>query len=866
MDKFDFLNQKNDNLMTDDSESSATSLEFEISETAPEETGPVFSVDADITPVATGVTVETVSRGKFEPEQPKEEFSIPDSFEINERYNTQSFLETPAAIRPTYLPRFTEVSETYRMQNDPRPRPKAEPPVVKSVDEYDPTSELDATSETVEEGRVEKVVVTSTPLRNPEPTDETLTVLKFSTPMDDVVEDATEETDNEPVVEEIPAVEVIAEEESAAAEPPVDESIDVIDETVSECDAGVEFAPKNMTIPDPDATFSIVEFAPANTDPVEEPLGASDADRKGAKVSHSEFESPVQRDSVKDRFLDTLMSIKVRLIGTAMLLIAMIVLDCLSNFGVDIFAGTALSALPYAGAILDMFFSICAFMLTVPEAFGAFRLLFKGRFTPELFSVVSLVAIIINDLTIAVNSASSYVTFGVFFGLQCFAIVFAAYSRAESDFVSFKLISRNVAKNVLDRRLTRELPRENLALDGAVDEYKSKTARMFRTVFVSNFFKRSSERCENFVNSAMMLGISAGVALVTGLVSFFLNGYSTVSGVQAMTMVFMLSLPIFSILSHKIPYKHACLQAESEESAFVGESSVYECADIDVFTYEDTEIFGVEDVALRKVHLYGKAYNTPKAMKQMYALFSVVGGPLDFVFSSALDRKCPPAQNIVIEDNGVCGIMDGHKICAGTEEYMISHGIAIPDDDYRTNTSSSDSTKVMYGAEDGEVYVKFFIRYSFSEEFTMLLPDLKEKKIVPLIYTRDPNITVDLLKVLTLGEDIIRVMKKYVPRHQEEKTYRRIDSGIVTHGDKNNAINMVLLAKKYSAFQSSLEATELISMIVGAVLAVVLMMCNMLALPATLLAVWQIAWCAVLYVRSKLTFPPHQNKDVDSAE
>ncbi|MBQ2686259.1 MAG: hypothetical protein IJF55_00820, partial [Clostridia bacterium] len=396
-------------------------------------------------------------------------------------------------------------------------------------------------------------------------------------------------------------------------------------------------------------------------------------------------------------------------------------------------------------------------------------------------------------------------------------------------------MSRNVAKNVLDRRLTRELPRENLALDGVIDEYNSKTARMFRTVFVSNFFKRSSVSCENFVNSAMIIGIGAGISLVTGLVSFFLDGYSLVSGAQSLAMVFMFSYPVFSILNHKLPFKHLCSRAALEESAFVGESSVFEGADIDVFTYEDTEIFGIEDVSLRKVHLYGKAYNTPKAMKQMYALFSVVGGPLDFVFSSALDRKCPPAQDIIIEDNGISGMMDGHRICAGTEEYMLSHGISIPAEDYRTNTSSSDSTKVMYGAEDGAVYVKFFIRYSFSEEFTMLLPELKDKKIVPLVYTRDPNIDTELLRVLTLGEDIIRVMKKYVPRTAEEKTYRRVDSGIVTHGNKDNAINMVLIAKKYATLQSSLAATELISMIVGAVLAVVLAIGDMFVLPATLL-------------------------------
>ena len=146
----------------------------------------------------------------------------------------------------------------------------------------------------------------------------------------------------------------------------------------------------------------------------------------------------------------------------------------------------------------------------------------------------------------------------------------------------------------------------------------------------------------------------------------------------------------------------------------------------------------------------------------------------------------------------------------------------------------------------------------------MLLPDLKEKKIVPLIYTRDPNITTDLLKVLTLGEDVIRVMNKYVPRSSEEKTYQCIDSGMVTHGNKDNAINMILLSKKYAAFQSTITATELISMIVGAVLAVVLAIGDMFVIPATLLALWQIVWCAVLYVRSRLTFGTHSKADEEA--
>ena len=769
-----------------------------------------------------------------------------------------SFVQPTDSIRTTYIPRFTEVSETYRMKDDPRPRPKTDTHNVKATKETHTTVDLDPTTEKLEEKEVEKIFVTSTVIRNTEPTDESMTVLKFSVPT--YTEEEEEPLEAVPVLneaeaqtetdgdydEELAEFTVVSEDEEPAKEITLDEKI------------------KNTTIPDPERRFGVVEFTAKKEIAIKEPKGASDNDKK-AKARRSEFDSVVQRDSVKDRFLDVLMSIRVRLAGSVILLLAMVLMDCLPYLGFDVFGKIGLGTIPYAEAFVDIQFCVCIFLFALPEIIKSLASLVKGKLSPELFLILTLVMIVANDLVIIKLKATDYLTFGVIYGLGCVIAIISAYNKTVADFTSFKLVSRNVTKNVLDKSLTRELVYENIALDGAVDEYKSKTARMFRTVFVSNFFKRSAKSCENSANTVLMMGISVGIAAVAGVVSFLLDGYSAVSGIQSATFVIVLGLPMFSILVHKLPYKHACLNAAEEESAFVGESSLYEGSDIDVFTYEDTEIFGVEDVSLRKVHLYGKVYNTPKAMKQMYALFSVVGGPLDFVFSEALDRKCSSATDVVIEENGVSGLVEGQRICAGTEEYMKAHGIAIPDDDYRTNPLSTDSTKVMYGAENGEVYVKFFIRYSFSEEFTMLLPYLKEKKIVPLIYTRDPNITAELLKVLTLGEDIIRVMKKYEPRSREEKTYRRIDSGIVTHGDKGNAINQVLLAKKYTAFQESLGVSELISMIVGTALAVVLAMGDMLVLPATLFALWQVVWCVVFSIRSKLFFRRQPERE-DEAE
>ena len=847
MDKFELFDSDDVEVKAENT----TLLKFEISDTAPSDAESVTDI---YTPVSTGVNFELVDYREEKDEEPKEEFTIPEAFVIDSKYSSPSFVDAPGSTIPAYIPRFTSVSENYRMQDDPRPRYKGDVPVVRVEREESvvaPVPEaLDPTTETVEETDVEKVVVTSTAIRNSAAVDETMTVLKFATePGTEPQEDPMSEEEREELAQ-------IAEIESL--KDPIDPEKTEEAEPSKDSDANEEVEPETADESLETPNISTFEFVPPITCDNDEPLGSSEDSNTS---NTSEFKSPTYRDSVKDKFLDTLMSIRVRLAGALLLMLMMVAVDCLAYFGINALSVVGLGHVSYARAVVDMQFSICIFLFAMPEVIGALGLLAKGKFAPELINVFSLGVIILNDLAIVTGHAKNYLTFGVLYGLECLVTIIASYYKTASAFASFKLVSRNATKNVIDKRLTRELTRENLALDGIVDEYTSKIARMFRTAFVSGFFKRSSRSCENSANTLSMIVIGAGIAFLTGLISFFVHGYSIVSGAQSLTMVFMLSYPVFSLLTHKLPFKHLCNRAALEESAFVGESSVLEGADVDVFAYEDTEIFGVDDVSIQKVHLYGKAYNTPKAMKQMYALFSVVGGPLDFVFSAALDRKCPPAEDVVIEDDGISGMMDGHRICAGTEEYMRKHGITIPEDDYKTNTSSLGSTRIMYGAEDGEVYVKFFIRYSFSEEFTMLLPDLKEKNIVPLIYTRDPNVTTDLLKVLTLGEDVIRVMNKYAPRSAEEKTYNCIDSGMVTHGNKDNAINMILLAKKYATFQSTITATEFISMIVGAVLAVVLAIGDMFVIPATLLSLWQIVWCAVLSVRSRLTFGSHPQPD-----
>lgn len=760
-----------------------------------------------------------------------DEFSLPDSYVSDSRYISESFIDDPMQLSPTYIPRFTEASEKYRSGYKVPERShemhKAD------IADLDPTAEVD-------EGREAPHIIVPGRPTTTDMSDESIRILKFE---EEPQIDAT--TAEEKAVEALksvvieaarPAVSVVADEDDGKAEKPEEPTVEEVETKAAE-------------MPDPFLELTLVDYTPSENDP--ESLSAEEAPLESAPGrEYGEFVRPSQRDATKDGFLDHIVSVKIRLVGALVLLATLVAFDVLSALSVNVFSIFGIGGVSYAAAAVDMQFAACLALFASPEIYRALRNLSRRVFSPELVMIVSLVAIALHSLTVLLTHATTYPTFAILFGIQVVASIAANYHRLSADFSAFKVISKNTVKNILDKRLTRSLPRENLALDGAVDEYDSKIGRLFRAAFISDFFARTGRAVENTVNNALMIAASLGVSLVTAIIALLIGSGGLADFTGAFTFVFMLAFPAFSILVHKLPYHRSVAVTEAEHGAFVGESSIYACSDIDVIAYDDTEIFGLEDVSIKKVHLYGKAYNAGKAMQQMHAIFSAVGGPLRDMFAASVDGESDAIINVNIEDDGISGTLGGHTVAAGTLEYMQRNGISIPEGGEAVSASAGDSTKVMYGAEDGAVYVRFSIRYSFSEEFTMLLPSLKKMGIVPLIYTRDPNLTVDFFRMLTLGDDIIRVMKKHTLPASEDKVYRRVSAGIVTLGDKINAVNMVLFAKKYTAFQNALSTCELIAMLAGTVVAVMFALTGSLALPMSAVALLQLAWCAYLYVRS----------------
>lgn len=737
-------------------------------------------------------------------------------------------LEQPhTGVRHTYVPRFTDVSREYRMKtttDESKTVIKAEekrqkPEIV--VVPYEPTPH---TKEVEEESTVafENTVNVAT-------SDEIdvgeahTTVFKFANPYNDEPAPVDQTPDDEPIAKEPEEVPEPEESEPREYALPVDEL--------------------HMTSHQPAVYTPVTE--------VQEHVGDISNNKRRAGVS--EFTAASQRETFKDKFLDSIMAAKVRLGVSVLLFVIISVIENLWLFGVDIPTIFGIADIPGSMALLDAHFVVALLLLALPEVISSFHKLFIGKATPELYlSVTALFTVLYEVVTVIDAPDGKYLLVGMLFGLITLTSIISSLFRRISDFSTFKMISSTAEKKIVDRKLTRSMPEENLAVDGRVEGYKSKIARVYRASFIADFFKRTGKCAENSRAVLMTLAVVFGLSLVSGTVAFFVGGFSLTFGLMIMSLVMLLGIPTFSLASHKVPFFHASCEALAENSAVIGESSLYDYAGVDVLTFRDTEIFTDEDVTLQRIMLYGKSENLEKAMHQMSAIFAVVGGPLEAMFLDAIDHKAPRARNIKIENDGIIGEVGGCEVRAGTLDYMLRNGVTIPEDNVK-EPSSLLSTKIMYAAENGEVYAKFYIRYTLSEEFTMLLPTLLDDGITPLVYTRDPNVTNELFRNLTAGSDSIRVLKRFSLTDSDDTLYNKVSAGLVTTGDKINVINMLLLSKKYVRFQQRMTITEHSAALVGAALGIVLALTNMAVVPSVLLAVWQIAWCVALFFLSKYT-------------
>lgn len=749
------------------------------------------------------------------------EFSLPSSFTVDEKYNTP-IMEERRTLYSTYVPKFTDASENYRMADQPRP-----PKKTSSVPSVDPTAE--------DEGETRDAVIIGvgdTPVS-------VEAILNITKP--------AAASESSPLQESVRTVEDEREEISSLLATPAEQETPATKaETVEEVSAQAELAKTSplqnadepYTMPDPEeGALRILDYpedvAKGNL-PAETAAAPAPMQRK--LFAPKEYVNVGQKMAFKDMFLDRLNSVAVRLGAAILLTLILCVLENAHLIGLDLLALFKLQRVPFALALLDMQIVICLFLLSAPEIMRGIRSLTKGMFHSELFLPIIFVLQMLHAAVMLIAHRSVGSQYGFVFGLFVIATIVGSYLRHHASFLTFRHVGGREEKLAVEKKMTRLLEKEKFALDGAVDEYKSKTVHFLRTNFVSDFFARERKSAENTRHNLKYLLISLGISLVAGIVMYFI-GNGMVSAVSTLTLTFYLCAPVALLLAHRLPYYQSVRAASAVGGGVVGETSHYDYAGVDVVCYRDTEIFPKGDVSLKHIILYDTTKEFTTVVEQMSSLFSVVGGPLDVLFSETLVKKCPPAEEAFLENGGIFGRIGDVVLHVGDAAYMSEKGIALPKE--KDNRETIDfSTKVMYAAENGRIYAKFYLQYKLNSAFRSHLASFAEEKIVTLVYTRDPNVTDALMRHLADGRDLIRVIKEdatvTMPQQQE-----RVSVGLVSTKGKASAISLLLLCRRYVRMQKKLLQAFWFALGSGAFLGVMLSVFGLISLPSIVYGIWQ---------------------------
>ena len=749
--------------------------------------------------------------------------------------------------RPTtYMPRFTEASEKYRRKGDAKIRERLgikSKQVTEEAENHDeikldPTAEFDADIVGAQDAKTPENVAV-------DESDESIQVMKFSNPEDELEKEAAKEREEiKKLLNSESKSEPEAEPEKVEEEPIEEPAPDIEEE-------------KEYKLPDPDEKeFEVFDFegSDINDTKVKTPE-VKPAARKSKKVSENEFSNPIQRDGIKDRFLDSLISIRIRYVASVIFALAIVAFELLVAMGTvkyGVFPGS--EKIANAG-LVDVLLGGCMFIMMAPEVIRSVKNLSSKKITADFLTIPVFLVFAVYTIAVSLLADNTkYILVGTLFSVNMLPLISASLYRTKADFIAFKMIAQPEDKQTIDVQNTRDFEVENKALDGAVDEYKSKFARTFTTSFVSDFFKNSESSALSSKQFWFIFGIPFGIGIVAGLAFYFLFSFMPAMAVFALTV--LLGCPAFSILAGKVSFFYSQRAALLSDSTAIGEGAYQSFSGVDVFAFDDTDIFGPDDVNLKRFMLYGDRDNMDKVMRQMCAVFAAVGGPLDYMFSGIIDNRVrhKTASNVIIEDDGICGEVGGHKICAGSEDYMRRNGIAIPPAAVsKDGEASFDTIKIMYAAEDGEVNAKFYIRYSFSEEFTSTIPSLRDAGIIPLVYTRDPNINVELMSTLCAGNGTMRVVKLYHTSN-ESIFESRSSARMVTYGDRLDAASMIVLAKKFSRFSAHIRFAERCATIIGILIAIAVSFIGLGKYGVLIASLWQVIMCTVIRMLSKMVF------------
>lgn len=575
-----------------------------------------------------------------------------------------------------------------------------------------------------------------------------------------------------------------------------------------------------------------------------------------AGADYHEYTSRNQIGLFSRRFVALVSSCTLRVIVLAFLCTLLLLLEDLRYLGVAL---GGFFARPGGMAAAHLFLMIFVILCCIPMLSHAWRHLFGNRVLPEAYLAIGLVCALLYDVFLLLASVDQPYLFGLVPAVGALILSVIDLLKTKGDFASFKLLSSSGDKLACSVSCGAQTKSEALAVVDLEEGTGTRILSVKKVGFAAGFFHRISRICEDGRKNLWLLFMALLSSLATAVVCAILIAshilpQSGFAAVYAFCVTLSFSFPICSLLLHKLPAVQLFSNAAGAHCAVVGEVSALEYCDAAAVAFEDVEAFPARNVRVQRIKLYGDAA-LDHVLYRVAGLFSVVGGPLDGVFRSSTAEVGLSAEVRLLraEEGGIIASVDGHEVCVGRGEYMLSRGIRMYYDPEDEQSLLGGKINIMYAAEDGRLVAKFYVRYKMDEDFERDVEELHKRGIRAIIRTYDPNITEGLVAGISYTERFdVRVVRKTVDQ-QNDFAADRLNSGIVCKTSCRDILRTLFACRRMCQVIRIGENCNLLVACFGMLLS--LLLCSfgvIFSVPSVFLALYQLLWVGLIALAGKL--------------
>ncbi len=565
----------------------------------------------------------------------------------------------------------------------------------------------------------------------------------------------------------------------------------------------------------------------------------------------------ISREQTKDIFSRYKKDHKRSLVKIMLCFVVLVVAFVFENIAA--FGGTLPGALnqhnyPVVYMLASLQLLVIAGALAYEELYRGTMSLIKLTPLPESLTAVAVaVSVIYHIAQCFISETNPKVALYVSPVILCvFVTLVYDFFNLKREVFSFNIVASKRLKYTITPVETDNAGLENEAFGDYLSEQDDISMfKIGKTNFVKGFYKRMNA----YSYSYSIVNILISVAIAVGLIFFILTTvfYDVTKAFSFGYLAFVFATPACALLSFGMPFYKASKKAFDDDSAIIGNASLYEYANANTLSFDDKDVFPSYGVKVKSIKVYGEN-RIDKVLYNAASVFNILGGPLADVFNTATHDlgKSENVEIIEIAKDGIESIIDGQHVYVGKASYLRTNGYTPITDIIDEDLETSGQASVMYMVVDDDVSAKMYVQYTIDPDFEFTLRKLYKAGICIGIKTFDPNIDDKLLgSKVKITKYPVRLLR-CSSLEQAAVTQDEADSGIVSKGSPRSLLNAFVLCSKVLYANRSNVMVKILSV----AFSVILMACLLVfgkanAIPSLYVGLYQIFWMIPVYLISK---------------